>query len=55
MRIGNGSESQPRRAVPGIVIRLGTEPPRQPTVLAFIWGGKTAPIPALPFGRGSAA
>ncbi len=41
--------------VPGIVIRLGFEPPRRPTVAAFIWGGKVRPVPAIPFGRRSAA
>jgi hypothetical protein len=41
-------------ATPGIVIRGGFEPPRQPRVLAFIWGGKVRPVPSLPYGRRSA-
>jgi hypothetical protein len=38
-------------AAPGIVIRLGFDPPRRPQVAAFIWGGKVRPVPALPYGR----
>lgn len=44
-----------RRAVRGIVIRGGFEPPRQPKVAAFIWGGKIRPAPELPYGRRTAA
>jgi hypothetical protein len=39
---------------PGIVIRDGYEPPRRPSIVAFIWGGKTRPVPALPYGRPAA-
>lgn len=42
------------KPTPGIVIRGGFEPPRPPRVAAFIWGGKTKPIPAIPYGRRSA-
>lgn len=36
----------------GIVIRDGgAEPPAKPVIQAFIWGGKTRPVPTLPFGR----
>ena len=40
---------------PGIVIHLKVEPPRPPRVSAFIWGGKVRPVPALPYGRRTAA
>ena len=55
MKIDSGSNSLSQHAAPGIVIRPGTEPPRKPTVLAFIWGGKTSPVPAIPYGRKTAA
>jgi hypothetical protein len=42
------------KATPGIVIRGGFEPPRRPRVVAFIWGGKVRPVPAIPYGRRSA-
>ncbi len=35
----------------GIVIRDGAKPPSKPVIQAFIWGGKTRPVPTLPFGR----
>ena len=40
--------------VPGIVIHGRFEPLPRPSILAFIWGGKVRPVPALPFGRMSA-
>lgn len=46
---------QSKTAVPGIVIRPGSEPLTRPKVLAFIWGGKTRPVPSLPYGRQTAA
>jgi hypothetical protein len=42
------------KATPGIVIRGSFEPPQQPRVVAFIWGGKIRPVPAIPYGRRSA-
>jgi hypothetical protein len=40
---------------PGIVIhRPGVSQPR-PAIFAFIWGGKVRPVPALPYGRRTAA
>lgn len=54
---GKQESSGPRKrpmATPGIVIRGGFEPPRQPRVVAFIWGGKVRPVPAIPYGRRSA-
>lgn len=44
-----------REAAPGIVIRLAASQPIRPKVSAFIWGGKTRPVPALPYGRKTAA
>lgn len=44
-----------QEAAPGIVIRLAASQPIQPKVSAFIWGGKTRPVPALPYGRKTAA
>lgn len=41
------------RNPPGIVI-LDRWEERRPVISAFIWGGKVAPAPALPFGRRSA-
>jgi hypothetical protein len=36
----------------GIVITRGSaNVPRQPTISAFIWGGKVRPAPTLPYGR----
>lgn len=39
----------------GIVIAKGPDrsddPARAPRISAFIWGGKTRPVPTLPFGR----
>jgi hypothetical protein len=37
--------------LPGIVIQGRFEPLPRPSILAFIWGGKVRPVPALPFGR----
>lgn len=45
-------EAPVRREPRGIVIRDGLEqPPAKPVIRAFIWGGKTRPVPTLPFGR----
>ncbi|HEX6939743.1 MAG TPA: hypothetical protein VF158_10055 [Longimicrobiales bacterium] len=35
----------------GILVRDRMEPVRPPVIAAFIWGGKTRPVPTLPFGR----
>jgi hypothetical protein len=35
----------------GIVIRDGAAALLPPRIVAFIWGGRVAPIPTLPFGR----
>jgi hypothetical protein len=41
-------------APPGIIIHSpGAMQPR-PSIFAFIWGGKVAPVPALPYGRRTA-
>lgn len=46
------NEALERTEPPGIVIRDGgVEPPAKPVIQAFIWGGKTRPVPTLPFGR----
>ena len=37
--------------IPGIVIHGRFEAPRRPAIAAFIWGGKVAPVPMLPYGR----
>jgi hypothetical protein len=50
----NQSGDDPRNP-PGIVIASGWEAPRRPAITAFIWGGKVAPVPAIPYGRASAA
>jgi hypothetical protein len=39
---------------PGIVIHDCFEPPARPAIIAFIWGGKTRPVPQLPYGRDAA-
>lgn len=44
-----------REDPPGIVIRGTFGPNRPPAISAFIWGGKVAPVPALPYGRRTAA
>lgn len=36
---------------PGIVIRVSVVPVPRPAILAFIWGGKVRPVPAIPFGK----
>jgi hypothetical protein len=36
---------------PGIVIHGTFGPEPRPSIIAFIWGGKTRPVPALPYGR----
>ena len=41
--------------IPGIVIHGRFEEPRRPAITAFIWGGKVAPVPMLPYGRQGAA
>ena len=46
-----GPGSDRSSATRGIVIRGGFEPLRRPRVVAFIWGGKTRPVPAIPYGR----
>ncbi len=39
---------------PGIVIQHPSSPERRPSISAFIWGGKIAPAPSLPYGRATA-
>lgn len=55
MTTNGGSGETTQEAAPGIVIRLAAAPPVQPKVSAFIWGGKIRPVPALPYGRPTAA
>lgn len=54
----NGPEVGPEQKrvgeAPGIVIHDRFEPVGQPSILAFIWGGKVRPVPSLPFGRATA-
>lgn len=45
-----GIKGRPASA-PGIVVHMRLEEPPRPRVLAFIWGGKVRPVPALPYGR----
>jgi hypothetical protein len=45
------AESAAIELPPGIVIHDGFEPPTRTSISAFIWGGKTRPLPALPYGR----
>ena len=40
---------------PGIVIHGTFGPTPRPAISAFIWGGRTEPVPALPYGRRPAA
>jgi hypothetical protein len=40
---------------PGIVIHGTFGPEPRPSIVAFIWGGKVRPVPALPYGRRPAA
>lgn len=40
---------------PGIVIHQPTVTQPRPAIFAFIWGGKVRPVPALPYGRRTAA
>jgi hypothetical protein len=40
---------------PGIVIHGTFGPVPRPSISAFIWGGKVRPVPALPYGRRTAA
>ena len=47
--------SEDPRNPPGIVITDRWEEPRRPAISAFIWGGKVRPVPALPYGRQTAA
>jgi hypothetical protein len=47
------SAEDPRNP-PGIVILHRWEEIR-PAISAFIWGGKVRPVPALPYGRPTAA
>ena len=49
------SISEDPRNPPGIVITDRWEEPRRPAISAFIWGGKVRPVPALPYGRQTAA
>ena len=49
------SISDDPRNPPGIVITDRWEEPRRPAISAFIWGGKVRPVPALPYGRQTAA
>jgi hypothetical protein len=44
-----------REDPPGIVIHGTFGPAPRPAISAFIWGGKVRPVPALPYGRSSAA
>lgn len=46
-----GSKETAPDLPPGIVIHDPFEPPARTSISAFIWGGKTRPIPALPYGR----
>lgn len=39
------------RGLPGIVVFEPAKSPQRPRISAFIWGGKTRPVPTLPFGR----
>lgn len=55
MRTKDESGKTTQEAAPGIVIRLAASQPIRPLVSAFIWGGKTRPVPALPYGRNTAA
>ena len=48
------AEQETAGELPGIVIHGRFEPLPRPSILAFIWGGKVRPVPALPFGRMSA-
>ena len=45
------AEQEKAGDLPGIVIHGRFEPLPRPSILAFIWGGKVRPVPALPFGR----
>jgi hypothetical protein len=36
---------------PGIVIHGMFGPDPRPSIIAFIWGGKVRPVPALPYGH----
>ena len=47
---GPGAASVP----PGIVIQHPSSPDLRPSITAFIWGGKVAPVPSLPYGRSKA-
>lgn len=42
------------QAPPGIVIHSPGTVQVRPSIVAFIWGGKVAPVPALPYGRRTA-
>jgi hypothetical protein len=54
-RPGTTRSRAPRKGdLQGIVIvdgHDGAKERRRPKISAFIWGGKTAPSPTLPFGR----
>jgi hypothetical protein len=52
---GENGNGDTLKLPPGIVIHDGFEPPARTSIVAFIWGGKTRPVPALPYGRRSAA
>ena len=43
-----------RQTPPGIVIHSPEVVQPRPSIFAFIWGGKVAPVPALPYGRRTA-
>jgi hypothetical protein len=48
----NPKQSQSGAALPpGIVIQHPARPEPHPSISAFIWGGKIAPVPSLPYGR----
>jgi hypothetical protein len=48
-------EDEVRADPPGIVIHGSFGPAPRPVISAFIWGGKIRPVPALPYGRPTAA
>ena len=51
----SGARGGEQNSPPGIVIHQpGLQQPR-PSIVAFIWGGKIRPVPALPYGRRPAA
>lgn len=47
----NGSERVVGKRVVGMVVQNGRTAPKQPRVVAFVWGGEERAQPSLPFGR----